>query len=147
MTPASNMRRGYDPFGEMRRLQDEMNRLFGGSRAAASRGAGDFPPVNLWLGSGSVAVTAEIAGVAPDDIEITVHEDSLTIAGERKPPIEGESVAWHRRERAFGKFRRIVQLPFRVDADKVQARFSNGVLEVELQRPEQDRPRTIKVKA
>ena len=61
--------------------------------------------------------------------------------------MEQENVNWQRRERAYGTFSRAVQLPFRVDPDKVQARFTDGVLEVELQRLEADRPRKIEIRA
>ncbi len=67
-----------------------------------------------------------------------MREDTLTIQGKREPQVEDENAVWHRRERAYGSFSRTVQLPFRVDPDQVQARFSNGVLGIELRRPEAD---------
>ncbi|RME61614.1 MAG: Hsp20/alpha crystallin family protein [Alphaproteobacteria bacterium] len=137
-------RAGWDPFAEMRRLQSAMNQLFDGT--VANQPAQVDPPVNLWLGDASVAVTAELPGLSNDDIELTIAEDSLTIRGERKDAAQGEDVAWHRRERPSGAFSRTVALPFRVDPDKVQARFVDGVLEVEMQRPQADLPRKIDVK-
>lgn len=136
-------RTGWDPFAEMRRVQNDMNRLFSDIEG---RPAGrTFPPINLWVGEDSLVVTAELAGIGRDDIELTVHEDTLTIQGKRAPRADAEKAAWHRRERAFGTFARTVELPFRVDPDKVEARFTNGVLEVELQRPAADRPKKIKI--
>jgi HSP20 family protein len=76
-----------------------------------------------------------------------LQEDVLTLAGRRRPVQEQENVNWQRRERAYGAFSRVVQLPFRIDPDKVQARFNNGVLEIELQRLEADRPRRIEIRA
>lgn len=134
---------GWDPFVEMRRMQREMNRLFNDVGAATT--PTEFPPINLWVGDGSVVVTAEISGVEQGDLDLTVHENTLTIAGKREPQYDGEKAAWHRRERAYGRFARTVQLPYRVDRDKVEARFVNGVLEVELHRPEADRPRKIAI--
>jgi len=138
-------RLGWDPFAEIRRMQNEMTRLFADVEARAATQA--FPPVNLWVGEDSLVVTAEIPGVAPADLNLTVREDTLTIQGYRALPVETDSVAWHLRERPYGTFSRTVGLPFRVDPDKVQARFTNGVLEIELQRPEADRPRKIEIKA
>jgi HSP20 family protein len=76
-----------------------------------------------------------------------VRQDTLTLQGKREPKVEDENAMWHRRERAYGTFSRTVQLPFHVDPDQVQARFANGVLEIELQRPEADRPRKIQINA
>ncbi len=138
-------RAGWDPFAEMRRLQAEMNQLFEG--AGAFRARRGYPPVNLWLGENSVVITAELPGLSSDEIDLTVVEDSLTIRGEHKPAASEEQAVWRRRERPTGPFARTVELPFRVDPDRVQARVVNGVLEVELRRPEADAPRKIQVQA
>lgn len=138
---------GWDPFAEMRRLQADMNRLFDGTTTTSQRAQRVYPPVNLWLGDNSVVVTAELPGLSGDDIQLTVQDDTLTIEGERRLAGNDNQLAWHRRERATGSFARTVQLPFRVDADLVKAHFTNGVLEVEMQRPEEDRPRKIAVNA
>ncbi|GLS28454.1 HSP20 family protein [Mesorhizobium albiziae] len=135
-------RTGFDPFLEMRRMQQEMNQRLSGLTA----GAQEFPPINLWMGEDSVAVSAELPGIAPDGIDLTVRENTLTLKGERGSPAESEKSAWHRRERPHGSFSRTVQLPFRVDPEKVEARFANGLLEVELHRPEADRPKKIQIK-
>lgn len=135
---------GFDPFAEMRRMQGEMNRLLSGATTATAR---EFPPMNLWLGENSVAVTAELPGIAPEDVEVTVRENTLTLQGRREPKSEDENAVWHRRERAYGTFARTVQLPFRVDPENVEARFTNGLLEIELQRPEADRPKKIQINA
>jgi HSP20 family protein len=137
-------RLGFDPFVELRRMQSEMNWLFSGFSATATR---DFPPINIWLGDNSVVVTAELPGVIGDDVNLSLQEDVLTLAGKREPKSQEENVSWQRRERAYGSFSRAVQLPFRADPDKVQARFNNGVLEIELQRLEADRPKKIEIRA
>jgi len=135
-------RLGFDPFVELRRMQSEMNRLLSGYTPAAR----DFPPINIWLGENSVVVTGELPGVTPDDVTINLQEDVLTLEGARRPKPE-QDVNWQRSERAYGSFSRAVQLPFRVDPDKVQARFSNGILEVELERLAADRPKKIEIRA
>src|SRR5215472_1106791 len=136
-------RLSFDPFTELRRMQSEMNRLFSGFSTATAR---DFPPINIWLGENSVVVTAELPGVTAADVNLNLQEDVLTLGGKREPKTQQENVNWQRRERAYGTFSRAVQLPFRVDSDKVQARFDNGILEVELQRLEADRPKKIEIR-
>jgi len=137
-------RLNFDPFVELRRMQSEMNRLFSGFSTATAR---EFPPINIWLGEDSVVVTAELPGVTREDVNLNLQEDVLTLAGRRQPSPEQENVNWQRRERTYGTFSRAVQLPFRVDPDKIQARFTDGVLEIELQRLEADRPRKIEIRA
>ena len=137
-------RLGFDPFIELRRMQSEMNRLSSGFGATTAR---DFPPINIWLGDNSVVVTAELPGVARDEVTISLQEDVLTLEGKREPKVQEDNVNWQRRERAYGTFSRTVQLPFRVDADKVQAHFNNGILEIELERLEADRPKKIEIRA
>ena len=135
-------RLGFDPFVELRRMQSEMNRMFSGFTTAAR----DFPPVNIWLGDNSVVLTSELPGVTRDDVTINLQEDVLTLEGSRRPKQE-QDANWQRRERAYGTFSRAVQLPFRVDPDKVQARFNNGIPKIELERLEADRPKKIEIRA
>jgi HSP20 family protein len=132
-----------DPFTVMRRLQDEVNRVF----ATPGTFAGGYPAVNMWQGTDSAALTAELPGVDPADIDISVKNDIVTITGQRKPPENGDDQVWHRRERAYGRFSRVVQMPYRVDPDRVEARMTDGVLQIELQRPEADRPRRVQITA
>jgi HSP20 family protein len=77
---------------------------------------------------------------------LNLQDDVLTLEGTRRPA-EEQGVNWQRRERAYGTFSRAVQLPFRVDANKVRAHFNNGILEVELERLEADRPKKIEIRA
>jgi len=135
-------RLSIDPLVELRRMQNEMNRVFSGF-APTTR---DFPPINIWLGENSVVVTGELAGVTRDDVTINLQEDVLTLEGARRPT-QQQDVNWQRRERAYSTFSRVVQLPFRVDPEKVQARYDNGILEIELQRLEADRPKKIEIRA
>ena len=130
-----------DPFALLRRFGETLDRMPFGTSAPA------FPPLNLWKNEAAVAIVAQVPGVAPEDIEITAKDDVLTITGQRRPPEMPEGAVWHRRERAFGRFTRIVRLPFAVDPSQVEARFANGVLTIALQRPEDQRPRRIEIKA
>ena len=134
---------GSDPFAEMRRLQDEMNRLFSSYQSAPST---SFPPVNAFANEDGVALSAQMPGVEQDDLEISVFRDTLTLRGKRQPGAT-ERQAYHRRERGHGEFVRNISLPFNVDPDRVEATVQNGVLRLSLHRPEQDKPKRIKVSA
>jgi HSP20 family protein len=139
---------GADPFREVRRLQDEMGRLAGAlaptGGPAAAAAAGGFPAVNVYAGRDGLAVVAELPGVEAGDLEVHAHRDTLTIHGVRRPAAEGEAT-YHRRERRSGAFTRTLQLPFRVDPERVEARLEDGVLRLSLQRPEEDKPRRIAI--
>jgi HSP20 family protein len=90
-------------------------------------------------------VTAEVPGINPKDINVTVIEDTLTVSGERQPDQVGEDANYLRQERGYGKFTRSLQLPYSVASSKVEANFHNGVLNVTLPRKEDDKPKKIKV--
>ncbi len=134
---------GWDPFAELRRFQTTMNRAFDGYSMADARAG--FPPINVYAKEDSLLVTSELPGFDDDSIDISVREDMLTIAGAVKEEGADDSKSWHRRERGRGKFSRTIELPFRVDPDRVDARFKDGVLEIELHRPEADKPRKIAI--
>lgn len=130
-------------------LQDEMNRLFERCGFNGPRpGARDvFPAINIWEDGESLVVEAELPGLDMKDVEIYVTgADQLTLKGERKANDPAESVK-HRQERGFGSFVRVLTLPFPVDANKVDARLENGVLQVKLAKHESAKPRKIPVKA
>jgi HSP20 family protein len=120
---------------QARRMQGDFNRLFGALPYAAQA---EFPPVNVWAG-------LEGAVINPDALDITVYQDTVTLRGTRDPEIAGDDVIVHRQERPHGPFTRTVVLPFRVDADKISARFAHGILTLELPRPTADKPRQIKI--
>ena len=135
---------GGDPFHELRRLQDEMDRLAGAFAPAGGPTAAGFPAVNLYAGRDGIAVVAELPGIEKEDLEVQVHQDTLTLRGVRRPGAE-EPDAYHRRERRSGSFTRSIQLPYRIDPDRIEAHLENGVLRLSLPRPHQDKPRRIAV--
>lgn len=134
-----------DPFSDMRRLQGSMNRLFDGGRTVDRTGV--YPPVNFWAGKDSVVMSTELPGLTEDDIELTVKDTMLSLRGTLPAKEEDEDIEWHRRERPTGSFLRAIDLPFRIDPDQIDARFENGVLTVEMQRHESDKPKHIQVKS
>lgn len=125
-----------DPFGEMRRLQDELSR---------SPGRGEFPPANVYTNDKGCILVAEIPGMVKTDMEVTVHENSVTIKGRRVGSAK-EGATYHRNERRSGAFARTVTLPFNVDAGKVEASYENGLLTVAMPRHEADMPRRIDIR-
>jgi HSP20 family protein len=141
-------RRYRSPYNwrEMDRLQQQMNRLYDSYSPSRLRPAAGFPAMNIWSSNDGLKVTAEVPGVQPTDIDISVVGDTLTLTGERKPDEHQEDIQYHRQERGYGKFSRSIQLPYKVDIKKVEATFSNGVLSVDLPRADEDKPRKIVVK-
>lgn len=133
---------------EMHRLQGEMNRLFGRfGNGASSRGEASFPALNIWEENDSLFVEAELPGMELSDLEIYVNSGNvLTIKGERHAPSTPQGT-WHRQERGYGKFHRVMELPLPVDADRVMAHFKHGILRIELPKQEEVKPRRIEVRA
>jgi HSP20 family protein len=132
--------RGTDLLGEMQYLHNEMSRLFS---SVAPQTVHEYPPVNVWSGEDNAIVTAEMPGIDPSIIDLSVIGDTLTISGKIEPEeIKGGGL-YHRQERNYGYFKRILQLPFHVDADKVDARYEKGILRIRLPRSEDDKPRKV----
>lgn len=133
-----------DPFTEVQRLQREMNRLFSG---ASEVYAHDFPAVNVWRSEGGAIVTAELPGIDAAKLDISVVGDSLTVSGNRELETLREGESYHRQERTYGRFSRTLQLPFQVDAAKVEAKYDKGVLQITLPRVEAEKPKKIAIKS
>jgi HSP20 family protein len=107
-------------------------------------GRGAFPPVNIFSDDGGVVVVAELPGVDKGDVEIEIRRDQVRIRG-RKSIDYGEGASMHRRERQQGSFDRTLNVPFQIDAQRVEASQSNGVLAIRLPQAEADKPRTVVV--
>jgi HSP20 family protein len=136
-------------FNQLQDLHNEMNRLFSRWGEDGARWLGTvagYPAVNVWDDENTVFVEAELPGLRLEDLEIYVTGgNQLTLKGERKPSVPEKGI-WHRQERGFGPFSRSLTLPFPVDADRVDARFENGVLQISMPKHESARPRKIQVK-
>jgi HSP20 family protein len=125
-----------------------MNRLLADLPSSQRVGmASGYPAMNVWTNEDGVVITAELPGLNPDDIDISVVTDTLTLSGKRERDECGSDARFHRRERACGTFKRTFQLPFQVEAGEVKATFEKGVLEIVLPRAEADKPRKITIKA
>lgn len=131
---------------EMDRLQRDMNRIFTQHSPSRLRTAPSYPAINIWANEDSQFVSAEMPGVHVEDIDISVNGDTLTISGERSSGDIPENAHFLRKERGFGEFSRTIQLPFVVDAEKVEASFKNGVLIITLPQIEAEKPKKISIK-
>jgi len=132
----------WSPVREIERIQEELNNLFSGVSGAVH----EYPAVNVWGNDNEAFVAAELPGIDPARLEVTVENDTLFLHGVRNFE-EPKEATWHRRERIAGEFTRTLQLPFRVSADKISAKYTNGILTVALPRAEEDKPRKISISA
>ena len=132
---------------EMDQLQREMNSLFNATSQGHLFNAPAYPAINIWVNDDGQIISAEMPGLSPEEINIDVTGDALSISGERKPGQMTQGAYYHRRERSFGSFSRTIQLPFMVDTAKVEANFKNGVLMIYLPRADADKPKKITVKS
>jgi HSP20 family protein len=133
----------FDPFKEMGQLQNEMDSIF--SNLPADRTTQVFPQFNVWEDSDGLMVVSELPGLEPQDMDISVEGDTLTVKGTKKAPELKEKDAFVKRELFFGNFSRSVKLPFRIDSDQIEANFKNGILTIKLGRPEEEKPKKITV--
>jgi HSP20 family protein len=139
----------WDPFREAVSLRDAMNALFQESvlrpSSGLSQGSAVALPLDVSENDNEFVVKASLPGVKPEDVQITVHGETLTIQGESRFEEEKKDERWHLRERRFGSFQRSVTLPTPVDSDKAQAAYEHGVLTLTLPKSEQAKPRQIKI--
>ena len=130
---------------DINRMRRDMDRLFESSIPRWSRQrSSKFPAINVWTSQDDgIFVTAELPGVLPKDINISVTADTLSLNGERKVEGAGEDAQYHRRERSHGQFNRSFQLPFPVNKEMVEAKMQQGVLQISLPRAESEKPKQI----
>lgn len=142
----------WEPFRDIMTLRDRMDRLFGdttGRGWPAEEGlmTGLWnPPVDVYETKDSIVLKADLPEVSKDDVDISIQGNVLSIRGERKREQEVKEKDFYRMERSYGGFTRSFTLPGTVDADKIEASFSGGVLTVTLPKTEESKPKQIKVK-
>jgi HSP20 family protein len=137
----------WNPFREMLALREAMDRMFDDSfmRSTMSSGRAATFPIDLAETDQGFLLRATLPGVKPEDVQITIHGETLTIRGESKAEEERKGENWLIREQRSGQYQRLVSLPAPVDPDQAQATFKDGILELTLPKAEQARPRQIKV--
>jgi HSP20 family protein len=132
---------------EFRQLEQQMDELFGsGAQPPAIRAVarGTFPPTNIGATADQIDVYLFAAGLDPKSIQLEIQQNLLTVAGERKVALN-ESATYYRQERFGGPFRRVIALPDDVDPDRVEAKYSDGILRISAGRRESAKPRQITV--
>lgn len=141
----------FEPFRDFVSLRDAMDRLLEDSFVNPRSGllaplAGGNLALDIYETDQAVVVKASLPGVKPEDIDISVVGDTLTIKGEVKEESETEDGCYHCRERRTGAFERTVTLPSSIVPDKAEAKFENGILNLTLPKAEEVKPKSIKVK-
>lgn len=137
----------WDPFGTLRHVQREMDRLLGreGYGAPQQVGGGSYPAVNVLNGPQEMIVQCELAGVRREDLDLSITGETLVIKGAKRPPDDDDKLRYQRRERGFGEFSRTIVLPDAVEPDRVEAKLQAGILRVRLPKSQAARPKQIPV--
>jgi HSP20 family protein len=143
----------WEPVRELQTMQNEMNRLFNTFFDSPSTSTnGGHTPLRRWIPAMDVVETADhfvlradLPGISENDVNIELDDNVLTISGQRRSEHESGNEGYYRVERASGSFSRSLTLPEGVDADGIQANFDNGVLEVKIPKPEQQKPRKVQI--
>lgn len=135
----------WDPYRNLAGMQDELERLFGRPAASPATAGAFSPALDVEETEDEFTLYVELPGVRPDEVEITLEESVLIIAGEREFYGESKADSMRRIERSFGRFHRAVRLPDRVDGDRVTADFKDGILTVAVPKAEDAKPRRISI--
>ena len=140
-------RNSWTIFDELESIQADMNRILSAPEAprVGRRARAAYPPLNVWSSPDGLTIDAEMPGVDPQDVEISVVGDELSLRGKvnAQEPADGKTIL--RRERPAGEFERTLQLPFRADAGAVKATHKNGIRRISIPRSEEDKPRKIAI--
>ena len=138
----------WDPFGEVLRMQRDLDRIFSrvGAAERGEEGVAWMPKIDVKRSGDDIVVHAELPGIDPADVDIEVTDNVLSIRGERKVEEEKEGEGWLVRESSFGSFERSLSIPEGVDPASITASFSNGILEVHVPKAvEAAKPKTTKI--
>jgi len=143
--------RELTPFKDFERMRREMDRLwdsfFEGGLRKRTEGAGEWlPSLDVAETKNEIVVKAEVAGMDPKDIDISLSDGVLTIKGEKKQEKEEKEADYHLVERSYGSFTRLVQLPQEVQRDKISASYKNGILKITLPKSEEAKKKEVKIK-
>ena len=140
----------WSPFDEVLSLRDAMQRLFEDSVVAPSMtaGRGALPAIDLNVHERADAFTVEacVPGLRPEDLDLTIQDNVLTISGEIRSAEQPEGTTTHRVERRYGRFSRSISLPTQVKGDAVNAVLEHGILKLEIPKAEEVKPRKITVR-
>jgi HSP20 family protein len=143
----------WEPARELGSFQNEVNRLFStffDTPTTAAAAQNDrlrrwVPALDITEAEGEYLLKADLPGLTEGDVSIEMHDNVLTISGERKFEHEDRQGGYHRIERSYGAFRRSLTLPEGVDPEAIKASFDHGVLEIRVPKPEQRKPRKVAI--
>ena len=136
----------WEPFRELSTMQSEMSRLMNGLIEANGRTSQNWlPSLDVWETENELVYAFDLPGVAESDIDVELSDDTLTVTAKREQSAKVEQDRFYRFERRFGTFSRAVGLPPGTDESKVQADYKDGVLEIHVAKPEEQKPRRIQV--
>ena len=136
----------WEPFRELATLQTEMSRLMNGLLEGNGRTAQSWvPPVDVWETDNEIVYAFDLPGIPEDKISVELHDDTLTVTGEREHKDERSEDGFYRYERRFGSFSRTLGVPQGVSDDSIKADYKNGVLEIRVAKPEVTKPRRIQI--
>jgi HSP20 family protein len=134
----------YSPFKEIEMMEKEINKMFNDLFRSFDRSY-EYPLMDIIDSKDDFVVYVEIPGVNKDDIKVKIHNDVLTISGERKEPELPEKANCLIREREFGKFMRSIRLPYPIEVSKVNAEYKDGILKIILPKKEEVKPKEIQI--
>jgi len=145
----SNQLSRWDPARELLNMSRAMDRLFEEfyGHSPVTGGVGAFPSVDMYQTENEVVVKATLPGLNPEDLQVSVTGEVLTLRGEIRQEKDVPGDSYHLQERTYGSFSRSIQLPVPVVVEKSKAEFENGVLNLTLPKAEEVRPKTITIKA
>ena len=140
----------FSPTRELRQMQREVDRLFDNFLSNGSNGETESavwtPRVDLAETEDAYLIHLDVPGLKREDLDISVHNGTLTVSGERKHEVKEEKANFVRMERAYGRFYRSFTLPARVVADAIEATYADGVLDIRVPKAEESKPRRIDVR-
>lgn len=138
------------PFFDVGKTLEEMDRALsrmGQPLGLRSVPRGTFPAINVYEQDDSIVLTAEVPGIKPDDLDVTVVNDSVTLKGRRQEQNPSDDSRIYRRERAAGAFARTVTLPESIDPNSVQAWYKDGILRVHMSKAQEAKPKKVTIKS
>jgi len=133
-----------NPTAEARTIEDMFDRLFGSPIRPTSTPAGTLP-LDIYEHDGKLSIKAAVPGIDPNDLEIQIENNVLTIRGETRHEEETKEAKVYRREVSYGSFSRSVRLPENLNLDAVEAEFKNGLVTISLPRVPEEKPKAFKV--
>ena len=136
----------WEPFRELGTLQSEMSRLMNGMLEGNGRQSQNWvPALDVWETPTEVVYAFDLPGIREEQITLEVKDETLTVSADREKTEETSENGFYRFERRYGMFARAVGLPQGVDQDNISARYENGVLEVRVPKPEEQKPKKIEL--